>query len=142
MDCCREVRGRDHVKREGCPSHGSGFPCGKGRAPLPLITHESCFIITDPKPFEPDPISLGRETAHFLLLNHANLRLSDSQPVLTFLILSQISQASAKFLSFFPLMSLLFVSPHFLVEIFGWWTIQERMAGSEEGCVWMQWEDQ
>lgn len=42
----------------------------------------------------------------------------------------------------FSLMSLLFVSPHFLVELFGWWTVQERMAGSEEGYVWMQWEDQ
>lgn len=99
MDCCRAVRG--HGQCEGCPSHGSGFPCGKGRAPPPLITRKSCFTISDPKPFEPDPVSLGRETAHLLLLNHANLRLSDSQPVLTFLILSQTSQTSAKVLFFF-----------------------------------------
>lgn len=97
--------------------------------------------MTEPKPFEPDTISLGRETVHFLLLDHANLRLRGCPLVLIFLNsitdFSNISQISI----LFPLRSLWFVSPHFLVEIFGWWRVQERMAGSEEGFVLMQWED-
>lgn len=106
------------MKREGCPSHGSGFPCGKGRAPLPLITHKSCFTITDPKPFEPDPISLGREPAHFLLLNHANLRLSHSQPVLTFFILSQTSQTISQFFILFSPLKAFYLSPHIFLYRF------------------------